>query len=87
MECATATRSDRNEDNPVPEQSRFVSRQRAGAYIGRAAGTLANWAVKGIGPRFYKTETGAILYDIVELDEWVRSGGPRRSTSEDGMSV
>jgi hypothetical protein len=59
------------EDNPNP--SRFLGTRAAARYSGIPAGTLRSWRCQGIGPKFYKPR-GRALYDIADLDEFIRSG-------------
>jgi len=53
--------------------NRFVGTQAAAEYSGIPAGTLRAWRCQGVGPRFYKPR-GRALYDIADLDEFIRSG-------------
>ena len=59
------------EDRPHP--SRFLGTKAAARYSGIPAGTLRAWRCQGIGPKFYKPR-GRALYDIADLDEFIRSG-------------
>lgn len=43
----------------------------AGSYIGRSTQTLANWRVKGYGPRWVKIG-GRVYYYQQELDAFIR---------------
>jgi hypothetical protein len=52
---------------------RFLGTKAAAAYSGIPAGTLRSWRYQGIGPKFYKPR-GRALYDVAELDEFIRSG-------------
>ncbi len=45
--------------------------------------TLAKWRLGGTGPRYSKLSRKLVVYDIDELDAWVRAR-QRRSTSDDG---
>lgn len=54
-------------------ESRFLGTQAAAEYSGIPAGTLRAWRCQGIGPMFYKPR-GRALYDIADLDEFIRSG-------------
>ena len=40
--------------------------------IGVTTGTLENWRVKGLGPKFIKTpgRTGKVLYDPADIQAW-----------------
>ena len=53
--------------------NRFLGTQAAAKYSGIPAGTLRAWRCQGVGPRFYKPR-GRALYDIADLDEFIRSG-------------
>jgi hypothetical protein len=59
------------EDKPHP--SRFLGTKAAARYSGIPAGTLRAWRCQGIGPKFYKPR-GRALYNIADLDEFIRSG-------------
>jgi hypothetical protein len=52
---------------------RFLGTQAAAAYSGIPAGTLRAWRCQGVGPKFYKPR-GRALYDIADLDDFIRSG-------------
>ena len=56
-----------------------MDRRNAAAYLGRAPKTLAQWASKGVGPKFIKR--GHVWYRQADLDEWLQ-GGEARSSSE-----
>ena len=51
--------------------------------IGVTPGTLENWRVKGVGPRFIKTagRHGKVLYDPVDIAAW-KEANSYQSTSE-----
>ncbi len=49
-----------------------MDRQNAAKYLGRSPGTLGQWAVKGIGPKFIKR--GRVWYRKSDLDEWMTEG-------------
>ena len=53
--------------------NRFLGTQAAAEYSGIPAGTLRAWRCQGVGPKFYKPRRRA-LYDIADLDEFIRSG-------------
>jgi hypothetical protein len=53
--------------------NRFLGTQAAAEYSGIPAGTLRAWRCQGVGPRFYKPR-GRALYDIADLDDFIRSG-------------
>lgn len=58
----------------------LLSVHQAAARCGVAAKTLANWRVRGAGPRFIKA--GArVGYDPADIEEW-KSGRRVGSTSE-----
>lgn len=49
-----------------------MDRRNAAAYVGFAPKTLAQYASKGIGPRFLKR--GRVWYFKADLDAWLQSG-------------
>ncbi|WP_298196752.1 helix-turn-helix domain-containing protein [Novosphingobium sp.] len=55
----------------------------AAPYCGVAPGTLENWRVKGLGPRFIKTPgvRGKVLYDPADIEAW-KDANRFQSTSE-----
>jgi hypothetical protein len=54
-------------------ESRFVGTREAAEYSGIPTGTLRAWRCQQVGPKFYKP-SGRALYDIADLDEFIRSG-------------
>lgn len=56
-----------------------MDRRNAGKYLGNASKTLAQWAVKGIGPKFIKR--GRVWYYKADLDAWLAVGAAS-STAE-----
>ena len=54
-------------------QKRFLGTREAAEYSGIPANTLRVWRSQGEGPRYYKPR-GRALYDINDLDEFIRSG-------------
>ena len=54
-------------------QKRFLGTRAAAEYSGIPANTLRVWRSQGEGPRYYKPR-GRALYDINDLDEFIRSG-------------
>ena len=55
------------------ENKRFLGTKAAAEYSGIPASTLRVWRSQGGGPKFYKPR-GRALYDIADLDEFIRSG-------------
>jgi hypothetical protein len=53
-------------------EKRFLGTKAAAEYSGIPASTLRVWRSQGGGPRFYKPR-GRALYDIADLDEFIRS--------------
>lgn len=49
-----------------------MDRRNAAKYLGRAPGTLGQWATKGIGPKFIKR--GRVWYRKTDLDSWLAEG-------------
>lgn len=45
----------------------------AARYVGLAPSTLAKMRVRGDGPPFSKAGARVVVYDIRDLDEWLRS--------------
>lgn len=58
----------------------FLNPVEAAAFLGLSSSTLANWRVRGEGPRFYRLG-GYIRYDRSDLIAFARSR-PCNSTSE-----
>ena len=44
----------------------------AAPLVGVSVGTLENWRVAGLGPKFIKTEgkRGRVLYDPTDIEAW-----------------
>jgi hypothetical protein len=53
--------------------SRFLGTRAAAEYSGIPFNTLKQWRCEGKGPRFFKPR-GRALYDVRDLDEFIRSG-------------
>lgn len=51
--------------------------------IGVSPGTLENWRVKGVGPKFIKTSggRGKVLYDPADIETW-KAANRFQSTTE-----
>ena len=51
--------------------------------LGVAPGTLENWRVQGVGPKFIKTpgKRGKVLYDPADIELW-KAENRFQSTSE-----
>lgn len=54
-------------------EKRFLGTRAAAEYTGIPANTLRVWRSQGVGPKFYKPR-GRALYDVADLNEFVRSG-------------
>ena len=54
-------------------QKQYLGTKAAAEYSGIPANTLRAWRSQGGGPKYYKPR-GRALYDIDDLDEFVRSG-------------
>lgn len=61
----------------------LLDTKNAAPLIGVAVGTLENWRVKGIGPKFIKTPglTGKVLYDPSDIEAW-KEANRFQSTAE-----
>ena len=56
--------------------ARFLNTKEAAAYLGFTPGTLENWRVSGVGPKFVRArgkKRGPVRYAVDELDEWMRA--------------
>ena len=51
--------------------------------VGVSPGTLENWRVQGVGPKFIKTpgKRGKVLYDPADIEAW-KADNRYQSTSE-----
>lgn len=69
-------------------ESRFLGTRAASEYTGIPFNTLKQWRCEGKGPRFYKPR-GRALYDVRDLDEFIRSGVRLSSVraSREGVNV
>jgi hypothetical protein len=62
----------------------LLDTKKAAPFIGVTAGTLENWRVQGIGPKFIKTtpgRRGKVLYDLADIEAW-KEANRFQSTSE-----
>ena len=61
----------------------LLDTRQAAPRIGVTAGTLENWRVRGVGPRFIKTQGrgGKVLYDPADIEAW-KEANRYQSTSE-----
>jgi hypothetical protein len=55
-------------------------------YTGYAQRSLEDRRMKGLGPPYYKSDDGAIFYDLDEVDAWI-AAGRRMSTWDDPEPV
>jgi hypothetical protein len=62
-----------------PIEKRYVTTEEAATYSGIPASTLRFWRAGGKGPNYFKP-AGRVLYDLAELDAFIRSS-IRRSGS------
>jgi hypothetical protein len=71
-------------------ESRFLGTRAAAEYSGIPFNTLKQWRCEGKGPRFFKPR-GRALYDVSDLDEFIRSGirlsSVRASREEGNVAV
>ena len=63
------------------EKQRYLRPREAASYIGISTSTLAKMRLRGDGPPYSKAGR-AVVYDLDEIDEWLRVNA-RRSTSEE----
>jgi len=59
------------------EERGYVGTSAAARYLALHVGTLANWRVRGVGPRYWKIGT-KVIYKLTDLDAFVEAGGPLR---------
>jgi len=64
----------------LPPAGTYLRAKEAASYLQICWGTLANWRVKGCGPRFSKIGR-TVVYQVSDLDAFVEQGLVR-STSE-----
>lgn len=62
---------------------KLLNTKEAAPLIGITAGTLENWRVAGIGPKFIKTpgKRGKVLYRVEDIQTW-RDANSYSSTKE-----
>jgi len=56
-----------------------MDRRNAAKYLGNAPKTLAQWASKGIGPKF--TKRGRVWYFKQDLDAWIAEGAAQSTAA------
>jgi predicted DNA-binding transcriptional regulator AlpA len=61
--------------------SRYLSTSDAATYVGVSSSYLAKLRCYGGGPRYIKAGRGRVLYDRLDLDDWLASR-KRQSTSD-----
>lgn len=54
----------------VPDKLRTEA---AARYVGLAPSTLAKMRVRGDGPPYSKAGPRVVVYDVVDLDQWLRT--------------
>lgn len=62
----------------------LLDTKQAAPLIGVSPGTLQNWRVQGIGPKFIKTaigRRGKVVYDEADIEAW-KAANRYSSTSE-----
>jgi hypothetical protein len=68
--------------------TRFVRRPEAARLIGCSKRSLEDWSIEGSGPPEYRPAgKRLVLYDVQELELWVRGGGPRSTSQEPEAEV
>lgn len=62
---------------------RLLDTKAVAPYVGVKPGTLENWRVQGVGPKFIKTagRRGKVLYDLADIEAW-KDANRYQSTSE-----
>lgn len=70
------------------EMHDLLDTKAAAPRIGVTAGTLENWRVQGVGPKFIKTpgKRGKVLYDPADIEAW-KAERRFSSTSEVGEAA
>ena len=63
-----------------------MNRKNAGLYLGCSAKTLADWATKGIGPR-YVMVGGRAFYFRADLDSWIAGRGTSPSSTRHRLEL
>ena len=53
-----------------------LSTEEAAKHLGYSVGTLENWRIQGIGPRYYKP-LGKVYYFKDDLDLWIKEQGAK----------
>lgn len=55
----------------VPAADRFMTRQQTAELLGLSAGTLAKWAMTGIGPEFSKVNGRVVRYRMSRVQAFM----------------
>lgn len=65
------------------EMRDLLDTKAASPLIGVSPGTLENWRIAGVGPKFIKTpgKRGKVLYDPTDIEAW-KEANRYQSTSE-----
>ena len=68
------TSSRRNQTTETLAVGGLLTRAETAELLRIKAGTLAQWAYRGVGPRFLRPDGGRALYRRSDLDAWLASG-------------
>ena len=65
----------------MPLPTPMMRAPQAAAYLGLSTSTLAKMRLRGDGPIFYKAGPRVVVYDLLDLKDWLKS---RRRSSTSG---
>ena len=54
--------------------SELLTRPETAAILRVKVGTLAQWAFRGVGPRFFRPDGGRALYRRKDIEQWLADG-------------
>jgi hypothetical protein len=57
--------------NKMEDENTKLTTEEAAIYLNNAAGTLENWRIKSMGPKYYKP-AGKVYYFKKDLDAWIK---------------
>lgn len=58
---------------PEFNTKKFITPEEVATGYGLSTGHLANLRCKKMGPKYFKVGARKVLYDVIDVDRWVRS--------------
>jgi len=58
---------------PELNHKKFLTPEEVATGYGFSSGHLANLRCKKIGPKYFKVGARKVLYDVIDVERWIRS--------------